>query len=152
VNSSACFGTTRTENSSPDRSAPGQLEALRGVRLLDIDHRGLRLAASLPQYLQGVSDHRVGLAASWSVVVSCHRCIPALPIVPVTGVADPWCRNRCCCTFPRGCRSVLLFTGCACTTHGEPFLCPAVDACQTIAWSAERLAEGTVVVVGSPRR
>jgi hypothetical protein len=40
---------------------------------------------------------------------------------------------------------VLLFTGCACTTHGESFLCPAVDACQTIAWSAERLAEGTVV-------
>jgi len=44
----------------PGQIRSGQLEAFRGVGLLDIDHRGLRLAVSLFQYLQGVLDHRVG--------------------------------------------------------------------------------------------
>jgi len=77
----------------PGQVRPGQLEAFRGVGLLDIDRRGLRLAVSLFQYLQGVFDHRVGLVESWRVVVSCHRCIPALPHRAVTGVRPTMLEN-----------------------------------------------------------
>ena len=72
VNSSSCLGSTRTVSSSLDRSAPGQLEVLVEVGLVDVDRRGLRLGAPGLELLERVLAELVGLVAARGVVVGGH--------------------------------------------------------------------------------
>ena len=81
VNSSACLGTTRTDSSSPDRSAPGssKFSADRSRR-----HRRRRIAprCGAPSVLlERVLGHLVGLRTPWGVVVGSHRS-PGSPPQP----------------------------------------------------------------------
>ena len=81
MNSSACFGTTRTENSSPDRSS----RAARTLPRCPCPQHlppGLRLPVHLLQDLQRVLDHPGGLAAAWCVTCRAHRII--------TGCGPSW--------------------------------------------------------------
>src|SRR6266496_2899722 len=56
----------------------GQLEALRGVRLVHVDDSGLVLVSTCLQLLERVLRKIVGLVAAWRIVIGGHLCAPPL--------------------------------------------------------------------------
>ncbi len=82
MDSSACFGTTLTESSSPNRSTPGSTKP----SAVSVSSASTTGDSASPCRRVAPSAHpgsprppRFGLGVSWSVVVNCHRCIPCPP-------------------------------------------------------------------------